>query len=236
MNRKRILVGAIICVSTVAGLYAVVSSRTFQFFGDIINRVNTNEKVVAITFDDGPSPYTTELLAILQQYQVRATFFLIGGELENNMQYGKMLAAAGQEIGNHSFTHNRLILSSGSTIKSEIEKTDALIRETGYTGEILFRPPGCKKLFTLPHYLSEHNRKTITWDIEPESDKSIGRDASKITDDVLAKARSGSIILLHAMTSGNIESRKALPAIIAGLQQKGYKFITMSELLNYQKG
>jgi len=232
MKKLVILLAALLLIISLGSLWQVSKSRTFQFFGEIVPRVNTNQKVVALTFDDGPEPNATdELLQILNQQNVHATFFVIGGALEEHLDSGKKIVAAGHELGNHSYSHVRMLLVSPSFVKLEIESTDKLIRDAGYQGEILFRPPYGKKLFTLPYYLSKHGRKSITWDLEPDSYPNIAADADKITDYVLTNTRPGSIILLHVMYSSGKEGMKAVPKIIEGLKAKGYSFKTVSELL-----
>ena len=235
MAKKKLLTGiglVVFVVLVLAWLFYVSKSRTFQFFGELIPRVNTSQKVVALTFDDGPTPKATdEILSILAEENVKATFFVIGGELENNPEPGKKIVAAGHELGNHTYSHYRMLLVTPSFVKQEIERTDQLIRSAGYTGEILFRPPYGKKLFTLPYYLSKHNRKSITWDVEPESFPQIDTSADKIVDYVLTNTRPGSIIILHVMYPNRRESMKAVKKIIEGLRSQGYSFKTMAELL-----
>ena len=231
---KKIIVFVIIIVVLLAsaGLWRISNSRTFQFFGEIGPRVNTSRKIVALTFDDGPTPEgTDQILAVLAEENVKATFFVIGGELEQNLEQGKKIVVAGHELGNHSYSHVRMLLVTPSFVRDEIERTDRLIRDTGYQGEILFRPPYGKKLFTLPYYLSRHNRKSITWDIEPDSYPEIAADANKIVEHVVTNVRPGSIVLLHVMYSNRRESMKAVKTIIDRLKAQGYSFQTVSELL-----
>jgi len=214
------------------GLRQVSRSRTFQFFGEIIPRVDTSQKIVALTFDDGPTPEATDqILAILSEMNVRATFFVTGAELEQNLEQGKKLVAAGHQLGNHSYSHVRMFFVTPSFVKQEIESTDKLIRETGYQGDIHFRPPYGKKLFTLPYYLWKHRRKSITWDVEPDSYPEIAADANKIVEHVLANVRPGSIIILHVMYPNRRESMKSVKMIVEGLRAEGYEFKTVSELL-----
>jgi peptidoglycan/xylan/chitin deacetylase (PgdA/CDA1 family) len=117
-------------------------------------------------------------------------------------------------------------------VASEVERTDQQIRQAGFTDEILFRPPYGKKLFTLPWYLSQQQRKTIMWDLEPESEPKLAADPEAMAAAVIANARPGSIILLHVMYQSWQSSREALPLIIEGLQAKGYRFVTVNELLH----
>jgi len=120
---------------------------------------------------------------------------------------------------------------SQTAIAKEIEQTDLLIRQAGYQGDIVFRPPYGKKLFGLPWYLQQHNRLTVMWDLEPESDAALAKDARAMAQYVIANAKPGSIILLHVMYQSRQSSRDALPLIIAGLQQQGYRFVTVNTLL-----
>jgi peptidoglycan-N-acetylglucosamine deacetylase len=214
------------------GLWEVGKSRTFQFFGEIVPRVETSEKIVALTFDDGPTPeFTGEILGVLKDQDVKATFFLIGGELEKNLEEGKKIVAAGHEIGNHSYSHVRMILVTPSFVKEEIEKTDALIAAAGYGKTAHFRPPYGKKMFALPYYLAQHNRRTITWDVEPESFPEIAKSSDEISKYVLENAENGSIILLHVMYDRQKKSLTAVKSIIEGLKRKGFRFVTVSELI-----
>lgn len=240
MIRRSKLVAAAGSAALVLGsaylLFEASRSRTFQFFGEIFPRVETNEKFIALTFDDGPVPAATdELLGVLRERGVRATFYLTGAELEQNPESGRKIAEAGHEIGNHTYSHDRMVFKTPSFIASEIERTDALIRATGFRGEITVRAPYCKKLLLFPYYLSQHQRKMITWDLEPDSYPEIAGDAGRIVDYTVGNARPGSIILLHVMYPGRRESMRSVAGIIAGLRQKGYGFKTVTELIDLNK-
>ncbi|MBG9588504.1 polysaccharide deacetylase family protein [Cytobacillus firmus] len=216
-------------------LFEVSKSRNFQFFGGLVNKAETEDKVAAMTFDDGPGVNTDEILTILREEDVKATFYLTGKEIEHHMEDAKKIVEEGHEIGNHSYSHSRMVLKSPTFIKEEIEKTDDLIRQTGYEGEIHFRPPYGKKLFLLPYYLSKQERKTVLWNIEPESFPDIEGDADKITEYVEENIEPGSIILLHVMYESREESLKSVKKIIASLKEQGYQMTTVSDLLKHQK-
>lgn len=186
---------------------------------------------MALTFDDGPTKKTDEILSILSDLNLKATFFVIGGDLEENMIEGKKIVVAGHELGNHTYSHDRMVLKSIDFVQHEIEKTDSLIKEAGYHGDIHFRPPYGKKLFMLPYYLKQHNRKTIMWDLEPESYPEVANSSENITKYVLENTKPGSIILLHVMFESRNESVKSIEGIVTGLRQQGYTFKTVSELL-----
>lgn len=121
--------------------YGLSKSRIHQLFGKIVSRVETEEKLIALTFDDGPNDNTQDLVEVLDQLDIPATFYLIGSEIQSNQEFGKSLVEAGHEIGNHSYSHERMVLTSLSTVEEEIEKTNQAIRNIGYEGNITFRPP-----------------------------------------------------------------------------------------------
>ena len=226
---KRIPLILAIAVAALYGTYRYSKSRQYQLFGTIVPRVETEKKVVALTFDDGPTSYAAdEILVALGP--TKATFFLTGFGMIESPAVAPRLIASGHEIGNHTFHHDRLVLKSQGYIAEEIESVDALIRKAGWRGPILFRAPFNKKLVGLPWYLSRHNRIDVTWDVEPDSsDTSV--DTDHIVNDVLATARPGSIILLHPWYHGREATRAAIAPIIAGLRARGYDFVTVSELL-----
>jgi chitin deacetylase len=235
MKRRTLyLAGAAVVTLVAAGvLWRASGSTDFQALGEIVPRVETSRRVVALTFDDGPTPEgTREVLNILREKNVRATFFVTGRELEGHMAEGRDIVAAGHELGNHSYSHARMVFVSPSFVRREVERTDELIREAGHTGEVYFRPPYGKKLLVLPLYLSRHGRKTVTWDVAPDSDPAAAQDSESLKRYVSERARPGSIILLHVMYPGRAESMKALAGIIDNLQRDGYHLVTVSELLN----
>ncbi|MGM7723923.1 polysaccharide deacetylase family protein [Metabacillus sp. Hm71] len=236
MKFLKIVVASILILIILGyGLLQVINSRSFQFFGEIINKVDTDKKVVALTFDDGPTNKTDDILKILHEKNIKATFFLTGKEIEENFEEAKKIFNAGHEIGNHTYSHQRMVFKSPSFVKDEIEKTDKLIRKTGYSGEILFRPPNGKKLLLLPKYLADNDRKSILWDIEPETDPEIGADSEKIVQYVNDHVENGSIILLHVMYDSRQESLESVEGIINELTEQGYEFKTVSELLKYEE-
>ncbi|MDP9788303.1 polysaccharide deacetylase family protein [Agrobacterium tumefaciens] len=214
------------------GVHFFSKSRTTQLFGGIIARVETERPVVALTFDDGPSVrFTPDVLTILRERGVKATFFLTGKETEENLPQARMIVSEGHQLGNHSYAHSNMMFMGPARIREEIERTDAAIRAAGYEGEIMFRPPYGKKLLTLPWYLSRHDRKTIMWDVEPESFPDVADDAAALASHVIEQTRNGSIIIMHVMYRSREVSRQALPLIIDGLRQRGFEFVTVAQLL-----
>jgi len=206
-------------------------SRTLQLTGEIIDRVDTERRLVCLTFDDGPSGgFTENILEVLESLEIKGTFFLVGEQMKNHPELTRLIVAGGHEVGNHSFSHSRMVFVSYEEVAREVETTNQLIREAGYEGEIRFRPPYGKKLFNLPRYLAQNGILTVTWDLEPETHV----DASNprlIADYVVRNVRPGSIILLHVMFESRSASLRAVPIIVKELVKQGYSFVTVSQLV-----
>jgi chitin deacetylase len=234
MNKKAVaaLVSLVLILLAGYGLFRLSKSRTFQFFGGLTDRVRTEQKVAALTFDDGPSEYSDEVVDILAEKNAKATFYLIGQNIEEYPDQVKNIIERGNEIGNHSYSHPTFIFRPFLFVDAEIAKTNDLIRGAGYRGEITFRPPGGKKLIVLPWYLQQHKIKTIMWNVEP--DTYVAGNAEAIVSYTLENTKPGSIILLHPFCKTQCEAdREALPKIIDGLRSQGYTFVTIEDLLSY---
>ena len=211
------------------------SHRSPQLLGRCVHRINTYEKVVALTFDDGPSFYTEEILDILHLYKAQATFFLLGQNIEQFPSLVQQIYKEGHEIGNHSYSHQSLIFKSCAFIREEIEKTDQLIKKSGYQGIIHFRAPYGRKLFGLPWILYKSKRPHILFDVIPDDWACPG--VATIVNRILAQTKPGSIILFHDGNGDNItqdrsQTVQALSIILKKLKADGYQFVTISELLN----
>jgi peptidoglycan/xylan/chitin deacetylase (PgdA/CDA1 family) len=232
---KPVALTALILLLCAASLWQISRARAFQLFGEIIARVETREPVIALTFDDGPSPkYLGGVLQTLADHDVPATFFLVGSSIVEHPEAARTIASAGHEIGNHSFHHPRMVLMSQSRIADEITRTDTAIRDIGYDGPIQFRPPFGKKLIALPRYLAREGRATIMWDVEADDTVSRAMDGAGIAQTAIDDTRAGSIILLHVMYKSGAASRAALGPMIEGLKAKGFRFVRLTELLEMQ--
>jgi len=211
------------------GTLRLSNSRTYQLFGDLVTRVETSDSLVALTFDDGPVPvYTDSVLATLNELGAQATFFMVGSAIKNHPEIAQRVIAQGSEIGNHSFSHSRLVLKAPSTVREEVEITDALIHTAGQQGQIYFRPPYGKRLLVLPLYLSRHRRPAVLWSLEPDTYHARAED---MVQDVVQHVRPGAILLLHVEMPGRSQGRIALRRIIVDLQAVGYRFGTLSQLM-----
>lgn len=222
-----VVIGILILFLLLFSTYKLMNARTFQLFGGLTNHVETNEKVVALTFDDGPTQNVEEILALLDTYDAKATFFLIGNEIEKSPELAMEIAKNGHQLGNHTYSHERMIFKSYSFIKKEIEDTNKLIEQAGYTGEIDFRPPNGKKIIGLPYYLKKANMDTILWDIEPDTYYQV---AEKKVNYVKESVKPGSIILMHPMYDRTGEELKAIEGVLKALTEEGYTFVTVNEL------
>lgn len=226
----------VLVLFSVAGVWRLSSLPDLQVFGEIKSQALVTEKVVALTFDDGPTPdKTNQILQILAEEQIPATFFLIGQEVQQHPQLVRQILAAGHQVGNHSFSHQRMIFKSPAFVAGEIEQTDKLLRDSGADGVIYFRPPYGKKLLVLPWYLMKHHRVSVTWDVAPENFPKIAKDPQALVDYTVQQTKPGSIILLHVMYDSRHATMQAVPQIIRQLKAQGYRFVTVHELLKLEQ-
>ena len=232
--KNKILLTTTLALTAAIGLYLLMNARCYQLLGDLVCHGTGDRKHIALTFDDAPSEHTSDtVLAVLAEKNVQATFFMIGENMARHPQAAQRIAAAGHELGNHSYSHRRFLLRSPAYIAREIEDTNALIRAAGYHGPIHFRPPYGKKLLGLPWYLARHHITTVMWDSEPARQQPPTAEA--ITAAALAQAHNGAIILLHPFCPDACRAeREALPHIIDGLRAQGYTLVTVSALLTPQ--
>ncbi len=232
--KNKILLTITLTLVAAVGLYLLMNARCYQLLGDLVCHGAGDRKHIALTFDDAPSEHTSDaVLAVLAEKNVKATFFMIGENMARHPQTAQRIAAAGHELGNHSYSHRRFLLRSPAFIAREIEDTNALIRAAGYHGPIHFRPPYGKKLLGLPWYLARHHITTVMWDSEPARQQP--PTAGAITAAALAQAHNGAIILLHPFCPDACRAeREALPHIIDGLRAQGYTLVTVSTLLTPQ--
>ena len=225
MRRARWFVGGlVVLLVALSGLRQLARARTVQAFGQLVARVDTNERRVALTFDDGPAPAVLDSIErVLASRGVQATFFVTGAELANAPRAGERLVRAGHELGNHTYSHERMVLRSPSFLRSQIERTDSLIRAAGQQGAVYFRPPYGYKLFALPWYLGRTARTTVMWDVEPDSYPDVAATPAGIVRYVLERVRPGSIILLHPWYPSRATSLAAVGPLIDSLHARGYE-------------
>lgn len=182
------------------------------------------KKLVALTFDDGPAKNTTaDLLDILKQYDVKATFFLQGVNVDARPELVARAQQEGHEIGNHTYDHKNLTKISMDEVNQQINKTaDAVERACGVRPTLL-RPPYGSTTYKLRDQLTV---PVIKWSVEPAD--SFTKDTTQIVNTVLKDTQDGDIILLHDTHDYSVA---AIPKIIEGLREKGFTFVTVTELL-----
>ncbi|MCH7322801.1 polysaccharide deacetylase family protein [Solibacillus sp. MA9] len=188
------------------------------------NTTSNKTKKIALTFDDGPHPKVTlQILEILERYNAKATFFVVGNEVKKNPKILKSVADAGHEIGNHTYNHTKLTTLPLQKAKLQIDSTDAVIKATIGHNATVFRPPYGAYDKTIINQLKVPN---ILWTIDTLDWKH--RDPKKTLAAVQKNARNGSIILMHDIHQTTAD---ALDPILATLQEQGYEFVTVSEII-----
>lgn len=223
----------ILTVLAIFCIFIVNSTPVKRSFG--INRAKTSEKVMALTYDDGPSPiYTHQLLDIFDRYRAKATFFAIGKQIEKHPEVTKLVLARGHELANHSYSHQDLVLKSPKFIFSEIDKTDRLLHDLGILEEITFRPPWGRRFLVLPYLIFKLNKKLIMWEIDSK-DYQEELSPEVIAQRIIERAKPGAIVVLHDGGGDRSRTVAATEIVLQTLKSKGYEFKTVSELLKGKK-
>ena len=195
-----------------------------------ISNVPTSQKVVALTFDDGPLNITTpEILGILKEKNVKATFFVVGERVKRFPMLVRQEIEDGHEVGAHTYSHPNLTKLRSNQLEEELDKTEKEIL-TIAPKPTLFRPPGGSYNDTIIKLTRDKGYLTILWSIDTKDWRS--PPVGDIVNSVLKNIKPGSIILLH---DGKYPSctPEAVEFIIDSLRSLGYEFVTVSELLQY---
>nr|WP_233711532.1 polysaccharide deacetylase family protein [Lederbergia citrisecunda] len=196
-----------------------------------IKELDPNRKYIALTFDDGPSPKVTpRVLEVLKQYDAKATFFMLGNQVESYPTVAEQVAKAGHEIASHSNSHPDLTKLSNEAMKQEFYESSNKIEKATGKKPTLFRPPYGAYNDNVMNYANNNRYSIILWSVDSLDWKS--RNASAVIDTVTRDVTNGSIVLLHDIHASTAD---ALPQLLASLKNQGYQFITVSELLNLQK-
>lgn len=220
-------------------IYYVFFAPTSQILGKVIYQGNqVDKKIVALTFDDGPNePYTSQILEILRQFKIKATFFPVGENIVRNKKTLKKIADEGHIIGNHSYSHALLAPILTPNFEKEITQTQDLIREVIGKTPTLFRPPWFFRTSKILKTAQKLGFITITgtfgsyWEVFKVSPQKLAKDA-------LRNTRSGAILVFHDGFNNKSTKRtntvEAIKIIIPRLLQSGYKFVTVSQLLEME--
>ncbi|QJU08736.1 hypothetical protein FBF28_04240 [Candidatus Saccharibacteria bacterium oral taxon 488] len=183
-------------------------------------------KVIALTFDDGPGPYTAHLLDILDQHGAKATFFLIGSKVSAQADVLRRMHSRGHQLGNHSWSHPELPKLPVNQIASEIDRTnDAIKQATGVTPTVMRPPYGAVNSVVLEQ-LRLRGMSSILWSVDTRD--WADRNSNIVCSRAVAGAHPGAIILMHDIHQTSVG---AVPCILSALKQQGYSFVTVRGLL-----
>jgi peptidoglycan/xylan/chitin deacetylase (PgdA/CDA1 family) len=202
-----------------------------EFQAKIIKKITPldQQKVIALTFDDGPWPSNTlKILEILKKNNIKATFFWVGQALKDHPQIGKQVVAEGHAIGNHTWHHWYRRLDA-STAARELDDTAQLIYTTTGVRTSLFRPPGAVMNNGVADYAIQQKNAIVMWSNDPMDYRPLS--AHQLVKNVIRKAHPGAIVLMHDGGGNHPATVQALPQIIAKLTEQGYQFVTIPQLL-----
>ncbi|WP_134684364.1 polysaccharide deacetylase family protein [Brevibacillus migulae] len=200
-----------------------------------IHRIDSQRKVVALTFDDGPDPkYTPLILETLHKNGVPATFFVLGAQVDRYPKVMQWIKKAGHEIGNHGYHHVDLNKLTEQEIYDEIKRAErSIYRTTGILSQY-YRPPGGVMTHDVVNAVQSSGYDLIHWSVDPR-DWSLERTASTIANSVKKNVTAGDIVLFH---DGGLNQRQTLAALqdlITDLRARGYTFVTVSQLMDESK-
>lgn len=182
-------------------------------------------KTIALTFDDGPGPYTEKLLDILDKYDAKATFFLIGSKVSGQASVVRSIQAHGHQLGNHSWSHPELPKLSVDQIAGEIDRTNEAIRQATGVKPSILRPPYGAVNGVVLEQLRLRNMSSILWSVDTRD--WADRNSQIVCSRAVAGARPGAVILMHDIHQTSVN---AVPCILSSLKQQGYSFVTIQRL------
>jgi len=208
-----------------------------RFYGKVCSNGNRNHLRIALTFDDGPNePYTSQALAILEQYRIKATFFVIGQNAQRYPETCRRIVTAGNVIGNHSYHHHKsLCLRRGKAVARDIEMAHQAIYECTGLEPKLFRPPHGFRTPWLMRTVRHLGYTVVTWD-NMTSDWKAEKSGEEIIRAILQRAKPGGVIVMHdgrdtRLNYDRSHMLQALPFVIETLMERGFDFVTIPELL-----
>ena len=221
MQKKKLVIR--LCIVVIAFM-TICLSAVIKIKYESVSASSAEKKKVAITFDDGPNPdYTPDLLKGLKERGVSATFFLLGKEVEKYPELVEQMHAEGHLLGTHSYEHVNLCNLTDEKAIEQVDKTNALIEKiTGERPQFIRPPYGCwKKNLDYKTSMIE-----VLWDVDPLDWKTGNSDV--VVSRVLKNVEEGDIILLHDASASSV---KAALSIIDKLQEDGYLFVTVDEIV-----
>lgn len=198
---------------------------------DVYRCVKNDDMKIALTFDDGPhSVLTPEILAILDEFDVKATFFVVGKNIDQSPDVLREIAERGHEIGNHTESHIDCAKSSYNGTKKELTSVHEKVLKLCDYDIKLFRPPGGSLNKKICKIANEMDYSVVLWSVDTRD--WAHTNVLKITENISENVKSGSIILFHDYISKNSPTPDTLRKIIPDLIDKGYTFVTVGELIS----
>ena len=193
---------------------------------------HTKEKIIALTFDDGPGPFTPQILDLLKEHHARATFFMEGDQIPSYPQYAKAVADAGMEIGNHTWSHpdfHKVKEAPAERLKEELQKTEDAIRKfSGVTARIVRMPHGYFNHSWLLPTLKEKGYALVHWTFG--TDWFLKKTPEQMAAEYIKNAHPGAVFLFHDGGRHREKTLAALKIVVPALEQKGYRFVAAEDL------
>ena len=215
----------------VALLFGIKLAFPINAYSNVYKSNESAGKKIALTFDDGPHPIITgKILDILEKYNAKATFFVVGQNVENYPKAFERLANSDCEIGNHTYTHKNIGNMTEAELLSELEKTERAIEAVSHRHTLLLRPPEGNFGEVVRRVSVVRGYDIILWSIDTLDWAHTS--AEVMAKKVITRVSSGDIILMHDYTSGGAHTCEALEIMIPRLIEMGYEFVTVSELIH----
>lgn len=215
----------LLTLAMLAGTYHLTASTELA-----IRYVPTTHKVVALTIDDGPHPQTTpQILRVLKEKQVKATFFVLGANAAVHSEWVKQAVQDGHEIGSHAYSHRFFNTMKAAEYEAEMDQANQLIRQLACEPAV-FRPPGGSWNDAVARAALVRGQTTILWSVDSGDWRRLP--VSQVVRNTLDNVKPGSIILMHDGQL-SLPTPEAVRIIIDNLKERGYQFVTVSELLQY---
>ncbi|QTD40662.1 polysaccharide deacetylase family protein [Sporosarcina sp. Te-1] len=234
---KRLII-PLILILFVFGVYdrtfADKGRKYYEEAGQIIWEINTKEKVIALTFDDGPHrKYTAEILDLLKKHEAKATFFIVGANAEKNPEVVLRMYEEGHELANHTYSHKSRM--SVSRLIQELKKTDETIYAiTGYSST-LFRPVEGVYTDEIVDAVSKEGYQLVMWSWHLDTLDWKNPGVNKIVKFVLDGAKEGNVVLFHDGGGNRRQTVAALEKILPELAREGYTFVTISDMMRIKE-
>lgn len=199
----------------------------------LISQVKTSDRVVALTYDDGPDPVNTPaVLDALKKHHAQATFFVLGKRAVNHPDIIKRINREGHEIGNHGYNHPDYNKYNKQAISDDITKTSDVIRKMTRKNPSLFRPPGGYLSYDMVDICKNNNLTIAYWTYQQDSkDWRNGVQAGQIAGFITKRLQPGQIIVLHDGAPNGLQTARATDLLLTNMEKQGYRVVTTSELI-----